>query len=400
MDSGVKEAPHLFSEFDFSGIHLRNRTVRSATADAEVYNDNRIEHVTLDRYARLATNEIGMIITGDFVVLNPELLAESAANLKKYSYDRVRIDGFEGIVEAVSSANPDVALVAQLAAGNIMRLPSLYDSPFGDLHMEVFTDGEIAALVKAFGEAARFFQDAGYHGVQIHAAHGGALSLFLSPFTNTRGDRYGEGSLIFKEIRSSIRDNCGSFPVLIKINCTDYMPGGLDRGGFHRLVRLFAGYGYDAIEVSGGIWDCLCQSAERLGFPPRPSAESHTCLHKIENQSYFRPYVAGLETDAPLILAGGNYTCAICEDIIASGDAQMVSFCRPLIREPDMIKSWKTGRSNRAKCIACNACLYELYEHPGTDEYLPVRCVFNEDKELYREACKWGETWAEENFPG
>ena len=89
MESGDSAAPHLFSRFTFAGLQLKNRTVRSATADAQVYNSNRVEQVTIDRYTRLANSDIGMIITGDFVVSDTELIAQSAADHEVVEPERV-----------------------------------------------------------------------------------------------------------------------------------------------------------------------------------------------------------------------------------------------------------------------------------------------------------------------
>lgn len=390
----------LFSPLSFSGLHLKNRTVRSATADAEICNNNEVQPVTLERYQRLAENSLGMIITGDFPVIDNDMMESMAAGTGGYSFEKVRIAGMERIAETIHAADSGAAVIAQLAPGFIMRLLSDYPSPFGKLGMDIFTEGEIGTLAAAFAAAAVEFKHAGFDGVQIHAAHGGPLSLFLSPFTNNRKDRYADPITIFREIRREIAGACEDFPVLIKMNCTDYMPGGLTVEGFHPLARGIASAGYDAIEVSGGIWDCLSRTEEELGFPPRPSAEAHTDLGMIKKQSYFRPFVRNLDLPVPVILAGGNHSLQVCEDIIESGDADLVSFCRPLICEPDMIKKWERGHSVKASCSACNACLYRLYEPPEPDRHVPVRCIRNADPSGYRQAISWRDHWVKNNFPG
>lgn len=110
----------------------------------------------------------------------------------------------------------------------------------------------------------------GFDGVQLHAAHGGLLICFLSPYTNRRIDEYG-GSVekrvrIVREIISEAKEEVGDFPILIKMNCTDYVEGGLDLDTFPALAKEIENSGVDALEVSGGMWDCLVRSEEELGF--------------------------------------------------------------------------------------------------------------------------------------
>jgi 2,4-dienoyl-CoA reductase-like NADH-dependent reductase (Old Yellow Enzyme family) len=388
----------LFTDYQNGHLNLKNRVVRSATADPEIFINNCIKDVTVKRYEDLAKANVAMIITGDFPVTSQDMLTTSAENWKNYDYSPLRVHGIKKLVERVRLKSKQVTFIAQLSTGFIMRIPSDYNSPFGDLGMEVLTIAECKAIVKSFAETAKEFQNSGFDGVQIHAAHGGPLSLFLSPLTNTRDDQYGDPTQLFKEIRDEVKKSCGDFPVLIKMNCTDYMPNGLTKEAFHRIATGLAEAGYDGIEVSGGIWDCLNRSEESLGFPPQPSAEAHTKLSSPEKQSYFRSWIKDLILPIPIILVGGNRNKNICNEILSSGDADLISFCRPFISGTDFIKSWESSSENNTNCINCNACLYELYEIPNGFA-TPIRCVYKEDKTEFKKGVRWGREWVEKNFP-
>ena len=99
---------------------------------------------------------------------------------------------------------------------------------------------EIGNIVTEFAQGARRVQQAGWDGVQLHGAHGYLLSSFLSPYTNKRTDSYG-GSLenrvrIIKEIVEQTRLVVGEdFPILIRVNATDNVSGGIDIDGFPAL---------------------------------------------------------------------------------------------------------------------------------------------------------------------
>ena len=94
------------------------------------------------------------------------------------------------------------------------------------------TPDQIAAVPPAFARAAARARTAGYDAVQIHAAHGYLLSEFLSPFFNQRTDEYGgdapgQGRDWRREVVAAVREAVGpDFPVLIKLNSEDFLPGG------------------------------------------------------------------------------------------------------------------------------------------------------------------------------
>jgi 2,4-dienoyl-CoA reductase-like NADH-dependent reductase (Old Yellow Enzyme family) len=260
---------------------------------------------------------------------------------------------------------------------------------------------ETHAITAAFVAAAVDLQAAGFDGVQLHAAHGGLLSAFLSPYTNRRQDVYGgpvENRVrIVREIITAIRARVGDFPVLIKLNGTDYLPGGVDAASFPALAAEVARAGVDAIEVSGGMWECLVRTEAELGFRPVPSPESHTRLRKAGSQSYFLPCAAQLHLGLPVILVGGNRDVERLEEIVRQGQADFIALSRPLIREPDLPNRWREGRGSRlAACVSCNSCLFDMYVHPGRPEPGVVRCVCRADKELHRQAQQWLAGWVRE----
>jgi 2,4-dienoyl-CoA reductase-like NADH-dependent reductase (Old Yellow Enzyme family) len=73
-------------------------------------------------------------------------------------------------------------------------------------------------------------------------------------------------------------------------------------------------------------------------------------------------------TDMPLGLVGGMRSPSTMEDIIQAGTVDTVSLCRPLIREPDLIKKWKGGSMESAGCISCGRCFNQ------TDGNMSIEC--------------------------
>ena len=204
------------------------------------------------------------------------------------------------------------------------------------------------------------------------------MSSFLSPYTNRRDDQYG-GSIkkrvaILREIIEKARESVDDFPILIKMNCTDHIEGGIDIEVFCEVAKEVEAMGFDAVEVSGGMWDCLSRSEEELGFFPLPIPESRTRINNLDKQSYFVHAAERLDIDIPVIVVGGHRNVESLEKIINRGMVDFFSFARPLISEPDLPNRWLEGRgSEKADCVSCNSCLLEIKSKP-------LKCVLKQNR--------------------
>jgi len=268
----------IFSEGRIGTLTVANRLVRSATWDPSILTKRRMTDDVLGIYRQVAAGGVGLIITGDFSVIPEGLFRQGQSAEGVISYQDVRIEGFDRLVEVVRSAAPSCRILAQVSGEYPGVGPSNIPSPYTREGVRPLSIGEIRTIAECFAVAIAGVKSDGFAGVQLHAAHGGLLSRFLSPYTNRRSDQYG-GSLenrvrIVREIVSSAREHVADYPILIKMNCTDYVPGGIDIHSFPELARQVERCGVDAIELSGGMWDCLVRSEEELGFRPVPDPES------------------------------------------------------------------------------------------------------------------------------
>jgi 2,4-dienoyl-CoA reductase-like NADH-dependent reductase (Old Yellow Enzyme family) len=199
---------------------------------------------------------------------------------------------------------------------------------------------------------------AGFDGVQIHGAHGYLVSQFLSPFFNKRRDEYG-GSLENRarfavQVLSAIRHAVGDgFPVLIKVNSDDYLPGGLTQEHMLQTSSMFVTAGYDAIEMSGGTM----LSGKKVGCRPGKQDPG-------EPEAYYetiaRLYKEKIAT--PLMLVGGIRTLETAERLVKEKVADYIALCRPFIREPGPINRWKSGDRMASGCISDNGCAWRAFD--------------------------------------
>lgn len=391
----------LFSRGKIGRLTVPNRLVRSATWDPSILHRRQVSQEVLDLYRKLAQGGVGLIITGDFPVM-PADIYDRDPGRTSFTYQDVRIAGIEQLSQAVHHASSQAKIIAQLARGIPGPEASDIPSPYTEDRIRPLTLDEIHTVVASFVQTIAHMQVEGFDGVQLHAAHGSLLSRFLSPYSNRRTDQYG-GSVpnrarIVQEIICRARELVGDFPILIKMNGTDYVEGGLDLSNFAPLAQAIAAAGVDAIEISGGMWDCFARSQDELGFRRVPAPESHTNIRHPRKQSYFLPYAESLDLDIPVILVGGNRDVERLEAMVQQNKVDFVALCRPFISEPDLPQRWLDGRgSSGTECISCNSCLYDMYVHPGRDEPGLVRCLFKTHRELHKVAQRWLYSWVDEN---
>jgi len=347
----------LFTPFEIKTIKMPNRIIRSATYEKMADEDGFVTEKLINLYVKLARGGAGLLITGNALV---HVSGRSAPNMLCIHND-FYIDGLKNLTKAVHEAGGRI--VIQLSHGGRQCAPlflggaepvapsALYEPIYKVMPREL-TQEEIWELIESFGRAARRARQAGFDGIQIHGAHGYLVNQFLSPHTNRRNDYWGgdeERRFHFlEEVYQSVRENVGyDWPVLIKLNASDFIEGGLTLEESLRIAKKLENLGIDAIEVSGGIVES--KPEER---PVRAGIDSP------EKEAYFREFSREFKKalKIPIILVGGIRSKTVAEDILQKKDADLVSISRPLIREPDLPKKWMKGKE-KADCISCNGCM-------------------------------------------
>ncbi len=392
----------LFSPARIGRLTVPNRLARSATWDPSFLVEPKMTEPIADLYRQLAEGGVGLIITGSLAVMTDSDMTETDERDAATSYQRVKIAGIGGLLEAVRRASPQCRVVAQISPHYPTGSPSAIPSPFRTLRTSPMTVRQIRTMVACLVNVIVGLAAEGFDGVQLHAAHGGLLSQFLSPYANRREDDYG-GSLenrtrLFREVVAGARAKVGDLPILVKLNGTDDVVGGIDASTFPELAQAIESCGFDAIEVSGGMWDCLARSEAELGYRPVPMPEAHTHLRLAEKQSYYLKAAESLALSIPVISVGGHRDVERLESIIQRGKVAFISLCRPLISEPGLPQRWREGRgSSGTDCISCNACAYDMYAHVDRQAPWVAHCLVKTDRGRFREAQRWLHDWRRVN---
>jgi 2,4-dienoyl-CoA reductase-like NADH-dependent reductase (Old Yellow Enzyme family) len=363
----------LFETVSIKGLSLPNRFVRSATWEGLADNGGVTEKLT-ETMTNLVKGEVGLIISG-YAFVSPE--GQSSPG-QLAVYDDRFLPGLKRMTSAVHAAAGKIAL--QIVHGgcaanrDLTGLEPVGASPGnknGKPACREAGKADIAGIVSAFAKAALRAKEAGFDAVQLHGAHGFLLSQFLSPAFNKRTDEYG-GSLenrarLLLEVIKSIRQAVGSgYPLLIKLNSEDFLPQGLTRTEAIEVSLMLQEASIDAIEFSGGT----VASPEKL-VPPRPGK-----LETLQDEVYYREAARLFKQKVaiPLMLVGGIRSYEAASELVESGQADFISFGRPLISEPGLVKRWHQGDRRKAECGSCNSCFGPAIEGRG------IYCVAIEKK--------------------
>ncbi len=355
----------LFKPLQINSLIIKNRFVRSATVD-NLGENQLVTDAQLDFYRELSKGEVGLIVSsGLFPSLDgwaaPGQLGihtdEMIPSLKKIT-DTVHDNGSRIVAQLMHAGwfgNPELCGLQTVG-------PSETVNPANNLEVRELSSDEVEEKVDEFVKAGVRAAEAGFDGVQIHAAHGWLVSTFLSPVTNKRNDKWGGSAsnraTFVVEITKGLRKAIGpDYPILIKMGMKEYHPEGKSVDEGINSANMFIDAGMDAIEVSEGV--------EEVPFNHiRPDATNPYYVDECKK--------ARKAISKPLILVGGMRDFSEMEKVVDDDIADAISMCRPFIMDQHIVKKFREGSSNKSLCTSCNSCIPTMLERN-------LHCVFNRE---------------------
>lgn len=353
---------------------LNNRTVRSATWEGMCETDGRPTNKLVSCYRDLAAGGVGLLITG-FAFVRPD-------GKQLHGKMGIHTDDFAAEMRTLTKAvhNEGGRICMQLVhaggqttekvAGRRPLAPSAVKVKQFPEEPEALSKQDIDEIVTAFGNGARRAKEYEFDAVQLHAAHGYLINQFLSPLINLRTDDYGgpvENRCRFLiEVYRRVRSEVGpDFPVLVKLNGSDNLEGGLDISDAVHAARLLDKEKIDAIEVSGGTSASGKKTPERTKID-KPSREAYNLALAREIKQAVR---------CPIMAVGGFRSLEVINKAVIKNGIDYISMSRPFIREPRLIRRWEEGDLSPARCISCNGCFKPGFEGRG------IYCVVEKGEE-------------------
>ena len=325
-----------------NGTTIKNRFFKSAMSEGMGTRDFQPKKNIATLYKRWAEGGTGLIITGNIMV-DPKGTAEPGnivfdknsnmeilknwANQGQQHGAKVMVQLNHPGKQAPKTIAKETVAPSAVPLGN--GLNKLFSTP------RALTTSEVEELVQKFVTSAKITKEAGFSGVQIHAAHGYLISQFLSPHDNRRTDKYG-GSLenrmrFLKEIYLGMREELGkNFTIGIKINSTDFKEDGLTEEDSLKTIIELANVGLDFVEISGGTYE-------------RPAMMGATS--KSTNQVFFAEYSKKLKQkiEIPVVVTGGIRSINAMNTLLNDNTTDFIGIARPLTIDPNIPNKIKQG---------------------------------------------------------
>lgn len=368
---------------ELGNMVIKNRFVRSATFERMASEEGKVTEDLLNFYKPLAKGGAGLIITG-LTSVHPS--GHGYPNQLVIETDDF-IPGLNRLSDAIHENGEDCKTLLQLNHNGRQSVtlglepiaPSAIQEPMLNNMPREMTVEEIEEIIEAFAEATRRAMEAGFDGVQLHAAHGYLLSEFLSPHTNKRTDAYGGTTenrvKIIEKIYKKAKKMVGKdYPIIIKMNGDDFIEGGIDINESKKIATFFSQLGMAAIEISGCMWEVTLRSKKELGWMPAILPESRVDITSKDQEAYNLPSAKEIKKliNIPLILVGGLKSLDVIEKILQEENADFIAMCRPLIREPDLPNRWLRGIGDlTCECISCNSCVGSVLQGK-------LKCIYKE----------------------
>lgn len=359
----------LFQPGRIGQLRIKNRLVMPAMATNYAAEDGSVTRRLIDYYAERARGGVGLIITEVTDIQRP--LGSIMKRQLAVDDDRL-IPGLRRLTTAIHRHRAKVFMQLH-HAGRRADTVHFHQQPVAPSPMPVpggavprgLAPEEMADIVARFAAGARRAQQAGFDGVELHAAHGYLISQFLSAAFNKRTDKYG-GSLtnrarLLLEVFQAIRAETGpDFPICCRISAQEYgFEGGITLNEAIRTARLIEKAGADAIHVSG--WP-----VSSFRYPPMAEPPG-TMLH----------LAAAIKQAVGLpVIAVGRITPELAERALAQGEADFVAMGRALIADPHLPFALATGRPEHIRpCVGCLICNEHFSNNETGDAAL--RCAVN-----------------------
>jgi 2,4-dienoyl-CoA reductase-like NADH-dependent reductase (Old Yellow Enzyme family) len=245
-----------------------------------------------------------------------------------------------------------------LFTGHRPKGPSRYFCKATGFESDELTHDEIKSLRDQFIHSAIMAEQAGFHAVELHLAHGYLLHQFLSSYTNKRKDAYG-GSVInrfrlVKEIISGIKEKAPGLIIGTRISGEDYVPDGINQEENKMFIPKLEESGVAYFSVTAGIYDT--------------SARKHESMNRGE----FFGYARGIKqiTHLPVIGAGKILEMESAERQLIEENCDIVAIGRGLIADPSMPDKATNGVAYQ-RCTECGRC--QFLKHGEKELACPLR---------------------------
>jgi 2,4-dienoyl-CoA reductase (NADPH2) len=346
--------PHLFAPLDLGHTTLPNRILMGSMHTG--LEDKSADYDKLAAYfAERARGGVGLMVTGGIAPSIEGWLKPFGGRLSMPWH----VARHRKLTRAVHAEGGKLCMQI-LHAGRygyhpLSVAPSKIKSPITPFTPRALSSRGVERTIRDFVRCAKLAQDAGYDGIEVMGSEGYLINQFLASHANQRSDAWG-GDAVKRmrfpvEIVRRTREAVGrDFIIIYRLSMLDLVQNGQDWGEIVTLAKAIEAAGASIINTGIGWHEArvptIVTSVPRAGF------------------AWVTKKLKG-EVTIPLITTNRINMPNVAEQILASGEADMVSMARPLLADPAWANKAKAGNSERINtCIACNqACLDHVFQN-------------------------------------
>ena len=343
---------HLLAPLDLGFVTLPNR-VLMGSMHTGLEEARHGFYRLAEFYAERARGGVGLIVTGGF---SPNLSGRGHSHAAQLSFPW-QVGKHRRITAAVHEAGGRIALqilhTGRYAFHPLAAAPSRLRAPINRFMPRALSAHSVSATLVDYGHCAALARQAGYDGVEIMGSEGYLINEFTAPRTNRRQDKWGGSAEnrnrfaieAVKAVRAAVGPD---FIVIYRLSMLDLVEDGCSWDEVVALARGVEAAGATLINTGIGWHESRIPTIATLV----PRAAFAWVTQKIKN-----------EVAIPVIAANRINDPQVADDLLARGDADMVSMARPLLADADFVRKAASGRSAEVNtCIACNqACLDHVF---------------------------------------
>jgi 2,4-dienoyl-CoA reductase (NADPH2) len=348
----LNDFPHLLAPLDLGFTRLRNRVLMGSMHTGL---EDRAKHFPrlAAYFAERAAGGTGLIVTGGFAPSIRGWLSPFGSTMMfPWQVRRHR-----QVTEAVHREGGHICMQI-LHSGRygyqpFSVAPSAIRSPITPFKPKALSPRGINAEISGFVRAARLAREAGYDGVEVMGSEGYLLNEFTTPRVNKRSDEWGGDTAnryrIAVEIVQRIREATGpDFIVIYRLSMLDLVPDGNEWPEIVAQAKAIEQAGATIINTGIGWHEARIPTIATMV----PRAAFTWVTRRLKG-----------EVGVPLVTTNRINTAGVAEEVLARGDADMVSMARPLLADSEFVEKAATGRADEINvCIACNqACLDHVF---------------------------------------
>ncbi|WP_405061790.1 NADPH-dependent 2,4-dienoyl-CoA reductase [Kribbella sp. NBC_01505] len=344
--------PHLLEPLDLGHVVLPNRVIMGSMHTG--LEDRLSDLPKLAAYfAERARGGVGLMVTGGYAPNRAGWLFPFGSTLNTRRQARKH----RVLTDAVHKEGSRIALQI-LHAGRYSYQPfsvsaSAIKAPINPFKPRALSDRGVRKQIKAYVGCAALAQEAGYDGVEIMGSEGYFINQFLAERTNKRTDRWGGSPenrrRLAVEIVRRTRERVGpNFIIIYRLSMADLVEGGQTWDEVVALGKEIEAAGASIINTGIGWHEARVPTI--VTSVPRAAFTSVTAA--------FKPHVS-----IPVVTSNRINLPQVAEEVLARGDADMISMARPFLADPDWVRKATADRADEINvCIACNqACLDHVF---------------------------------------